>query len=353
MAQAITRATSQLVLIDTESMSVRQLDLPYVFVYEIRRASPTSFLVVGSSTTFPEELALITLMPSSETKREVLTSMATNNLPLEYVSIPRELTAPQKYGPLTDGHVHMFYYEPRNPNFKSGKEGPPPCLVSVHGGPNGNVNPGLNLDIQYWTTRGYAVCDVNYTGSTGYGRDYRERLSGYWGLVDVADAVSAVDYLASEGLIDKTKVGIYGGSAGGYLTLRALHMYPDFWAAGVSSYGISDVRALQADSYKFESQDVDRLLLSLTEAKDREQELTNRSPCNFADQIKGALLLLQGTEDVCVPVAQARIMAEAMQALGRTAEVIEFEGEGHGWNGEYAIHEAFVKKEEWWKRHLT
>lgn len=353
MAQAITHATSQLVLIDRESLSVQKLDLPYVFIYEVRRVSSNSFLIIGSSATSPEELALITIEPSLEVKRTVLTSAASNELEPLYISPAKSLTAPQKYGPLTDGEVHMFYYEPRNPNFQADKMALPPCLISVHGGPNGNVDPGLNLSIQYWTTRGYAVCDVNYTGSTGYGREYRERLSGYWGLVDVGDAVSAVDFLVNEGLVDKNKIGIFGGSAGGYLTLRALHMYPDVWAAGISSYGISDVRALQADSYKFESQDVDRLLLSKTAAKDREQELTNRSPCNFADHIKGALLLLQGTEDVCVPIAQARMMADAMKTHGRVAEVVEFEGEGHGWNGETAIFESFVRKEEWWKRHLT
>jgi dipeptidyl aminopeptidase/acylaminoacyl peptidase len=209
------------------------------------------------------------------------------------------------------------------------------------------------LEIQYWTTRGFAVCAVNYTGSTGYGREYRERLSGYWGLVDVGDAVSAVDYLADKQLVDKTRVGIYGGSAGGYLTLRALHMYPDVWAAGISSYGISDVRALQADSYKFESQDVDRILLSKTKAEDRDAELTSRSPCHFAAQIKAPLLLLQGTADMVVPLAQARMMASAMHECGRVAEVVEFEGEGHGWVGHETIYQSYKRKEEWWTLHLT
>lgn len=274
-------------------------------------------------------------------------------LPSEYVSLATELTGPQRHGPLCDGNVHMFYFPPRNPDFQAEESSLPPLLVNVHGGPNGCLTPALNLDIQYWTTRGFAVCAVNYTGSTGFGREYRERLSGYWGLVDVGDAVSAVDFLAEQGLINKARVGIYGGSAGGYVTLRALHMYPDVWAAGISSYGISDVRALQADSYKFESQDVDRLLLSKTKTEDRERVLRERSPCYFAESIKGALLLLQGTTDMIVPVAQARMMADAMKAHGRVAEVVEFEGEGHGWRGQKAIYKSFVRKEEWWKRHLT
>ncbi|KAJ5647146.1 hypothetical protein N7490_003518 [Penicillium lividum] len=351
VATVITHATAKLVLIDIATSSVRDLDLPYVNVFEIRRVSATSFVVVGTSTTFPEELALISITPTFKAERTVLTSTATFELPSEYVSVAKELTAPQKHGPLTDGHVHMFYFPPRNPNFQS--DGLPPLLVYVHGGPNGSTTPALDLEIQLWTTRGFAVCAVNYTGSTGFGREYRERLSGYWGLVDVADAASAVEYLVDEGLADKARVGIYGGSAGGYLTLRALHMYPDIWAAGVSSYGISDVRALQADSYKFESQDVDRLLLSKTAPQDRELELTKRSPCNFADQIRGSLLLLQGTIDMVVPVAQARMMADAMRAHGRVAVVVEFEGEGHGWVGQKAIYESLTRKEEWWKKHLT
>lgn len=357
MATVITHATSKIILIDTVSRSVRDLDLPYLDIgYRgngIYRVSSTSFAVVGSSATSPQELALVSITPSFKVQRTVLTSTALFELAPDYVSLATEYTAPQKHGPICDGDVHMFYFPPQNPNFQDDGNSLPPLLVNVHGGPNGCITPALNLDIQYWTTRGFAVCAVNYTGSTGFGREYRERLSGYWGLVDVGDSVSAVEFLAQKGLIDQARVGIYGGSAGGYVTLRALHMYPDVWAAGISSYGISDVRALQADSYKFESQDVDRLLLSKTEAHDRERELRDRSPCYFAEDIKAALLLLQGTIDMVVPVAQARMMADAMRMHGRVAEVVEFEGEGHGWRGQKAIYESFVRKEEWWKRHLT
>lgn len=355
VATTITHATGKIILIDTTTSSFQDLELPYVYIYEIRRLSSTSFVVVGTSTTTPEELALITIKsgPNLQVEQTVLTSTATFELPPEYVSVAKELTAPQKHGPLTDGHVHMFYFPPRNPEFQGNDNTSPPLLTYVHGGPNGSTSPALNLEIQSWTTRGYAVCAVNYTGSTGFGRDYRERLSGYWGLVDVGDTVSAVEYLIEQGLADKTRIGIYGGSAGGYLTLRALHMYPEVWTAGISSYGISDVRALQADSYKFESQDVDRLLLSKTDPGDRARELIRRSPCHFAGEIQGALLLLQGTADMVVPVAQARMMADAMRAHGRVAEVVEFEGEGHGWVGQDAIYDSLTRKEQWWRTHLA
>lgn len=332
---------------------MQELDLPYVDIGEIRRVSPTSFAVVGASATSFEELALVSIKPSFDTQKTILTSTASFDLAPEYVSRATEHTAPQKHGPRCDGDVHMFYFPPQNPNYQADESTPPPLLVYVHGGPNGCVTPALNLEIQYWTTRGFAVSAVNYTGSTGFGREYRERLSGYWGLVDTGDAVSAVEYLVDQGLADKARVGIYGGSAGGYLTLQALHMYPDVWAAGISSYGISDVRALQADSYKFESQDVDRLLLSMTAPENREQELKKRSPCYYAEKIKAPLLLLQGLDDMVVPVAQARMMADAMHARGRVAEVVEFPGEGHGWQGQKAIFESFTRKEAWWKRHLS
>ncbi|CAG8395173.1 unnamed protein product [Penicillium salamii] len=354
-AAVITNATSKIMIIDTSDSSVRDLDLPYVDFAHVAsglyRVSSKSFAVVSATAASPQELGLVSI--TSEVQRTVLASTASFVLPADYVSTATHLTAPQKYGPLCDGNVHMFYFPPCNPEFKAEENTLPPLLVHVHGGPNGTVTPALNLEIQYYTTRGFAVCAVNYTGSTGFGREYRERLSGHWGIVDTADAVSAVTYLVEKGLVDKARVGIYGGSAGGYLTLQALHMYPDVWAAGVSSYGISDVRALQADSYKFESQDVDRLLLSKTVAGERESELTERSPCNHAKKMKAPLLLLQGTTDMVVPVAQARIMADAMHLEGRVAEVVEFEGEGHGWIGQKAVYESLQRKGDWWVRYLT
>lgn len=360
VAAAMTHATSRVVLINTATASFQVLDIPYLDIDGIYRVSPSSFAIVGSSADSPPELALISLTPDADAKsqvqRIVLRSTASAfTLPLEYISHATSHTAPQIHGPLRDGPVHFFFFPPRNPHFHNSNDNntPPPCLVYVHGGPNSNASPALDLETQYYTTRGFAVAAVNYTGSTGFGREYRERFSGHWGLADVADTVSVVDYLIRKGMIDKSHVGIYGGSAGGYLTLRALHMYPDRWAAGISSYGISDVRALQADSYKFESQDVDRLLLSLAqEAEEREAELTKRSPCYFAKDIKAPLLLLQGTEDVVVPVAQARMMADAMRECGNVAEVVEFPGEGHGWVGKEAIFESLRRKEEWWRTYL-
>lgn len=357
VATAVTEATSRLMLIDTTTCTGRELDLPYVDIGSpetgIYRVSSNSFAIVASSATSPQELALVTIAPSLETEKAILMATASFDLAPGFVSRAISYTAPQVCGPQADGVVHMFYFPPRNPNFQAPGKTLPPLLVKVHGGPNGHTSPALDLEIQYWTTRGFAVCAVNYTGSTGFGREYRERLSGYWGLVDVFDTVSAVNFLVDRNLIDEKRVGIYGGSAGGYLTLRALQMYPDVWAAGISSYGISDVKALQADSYKFESQDVDRIMLSKTKPEDRERVLVERSPCHFANDVKAPLLLLQGEIDMVVPVAQAQMMASAMHAKGRVAEVVVFPNEGHGWVGENTIHQSFIRKEDWWKRYLT
>ncbi|KAI9929299.1 hypothetical protein ASPWEDRAFT_110440 [Aspergillus wentii DTO 134E9] len=356
-AAVIVNATSKIVLIDTKTLTFRELELPYLDLVNpgngIHRVSKSRFAVVGSSSTTPKELAIVSILPDFDVQKTVLTSISSFELPSEYVSQAEHLTAPQKHGPLRDGNVHLFYFPPQNPDFVADSQTLPPLLVYAHGGPNGCTTPALDLTIQYWTSRGFALCAVNYTGSTGFGRDYRERLSGYWGEVDIADIVSAVDFLVGRGLIDETHVGLYGRSAGGYATLQALHVYPDVWAAGVSWFGISNVRALQADSYKFESQDVDRLLLGETEQQDREKKLTTLSPCSHAEKIKAPLLLLQGTADQVVPVEQARMMAHAMHDQGRVAEVVEFEGEGHGWVGREAIHQSFERQEQWWKRYLT
>ncbi|KAE8150689.1 Alpha/Beta hydrolase protein [Aspergillus avenaceus] len=350
LAAVVTRATSKTVLINTTTCTATDLHLPYVDIGTrangVHRVSKNSFAIVSSTTTAPQELSLITLTATTPT-RTTLTSTAPFTIPETYISQCEEITVPGEHP------IYSFYFPPRNPNFEATPNTLPPLLVYVHGGPNSSTTPALNLEIQYWTTRGFAVLAVNYTGSTGFGRAYRERLSGNWGVTDVADTVNTVKYLSTLNLINKTKVGIFGGSAGGYLTLQALHLYPDVWAAGISSYGISDVRALQADSYKFESQDVDRLLLSTTAVEEREQELRNRSPCYFAERMTAPLLLLQGTVDMVVPVAQARMMADAMRAKGRIAEVVEFEGEGHGWHGQKAIFESFTRKEEWWVRYLS
>lgn len=227
-------------------------------------------------------------------------------------------------GPL--GPVHGFYYPPTNPDVVAPEGSRPPLVTLSHGGPTSFSSPSFSLSYQFWTSRGYAVLDVNYGGSTGYGRAYRERLAGRWGLVDVADCADGARAMGDQGRADPARLVVKGGSAGGYTTLRALTA-TDVFAAGISSYGIGSLEALALDTHKFESRYLDGLVGPYPEARDVYVE---RSPLTHVDSLAAPILLLQGTEDKVVPPAQAEEMADAARRKGLPVALIMFEGEGHG-----------------------
>lgn len=219
----------------------------------------------------------------------------------------------------------LFYAPVTSPGAEPSTDRPP-LLVFVHGGPTSRAEAAFSLAVQFWTTRGFAVLDVNHGGSTGYGRAYRERLRGQWGVVDIDDCVSGARALAADGLIDGARLAIRGGSAGGYTTLRAMTSSTAF-TAGTSLYGIADLRALLADDHKFES----RYTIGLVAPwPDGEQVYLDRSPVTRVADLHGHLLLLQGADDLVVPVGQATLMAQAMTAAGKDVELVIYEGEGHG-----------------------
>ena len=195
-----------------------------------------------------------------------------------------------------------------------------------HGGPTGATDPVLDLGMQYWTSRGFAVVDVNYGGSTGYGRAYRDRLQGTWGIVDVDDCVNAARWLAAEGRVDGARMVIRGGSAGGYTTLAAL-TFRDVFAGGASHFGVADAAALAADTHKFESRYLDGLIGPYPEAADVYVE---RSPIHHTDRLDRPMILFQGLEDKVVPPEQAEMMAEALRGKGIPFAYVAFEGEQHG-----------------------
>ena len=201
-----------------------------------------------------------------------------------------------------------------------------PLLVLSHGGPTSATSTTFNLGIQYWTSRGFAVLDVNYGGSTGYGRAYRQRLNGQWGVVDVDDCVNGARYLVESGLVDDNRLAIRGGSAGGYTTLCAL-TFRDVFKAGASHFGISDLEALAHDTHKFESRYLDRLVGPLPERRDIYAE---RSPIDFTDQLSCPVIFFQGLEDKVVPPNQAEMMVEALREKGLPVAYLPFEGEQHG-----------------------
>ena len=229
--------------------------------------------------------------------------------------------------PTTGGHTaHALYYAPTNADFVGTEGELPPLVVMSHGGPTGAVTTALNLSIQYFTTRGIAVIDVNYRGSTGYGRLYRDLLKGEWGVADVDDCVNAALYLADQGLADRKRLAIRGGSAGGYTTLCAL-TFRDVFGAGASYYGVADAAALASETHKFESRYLDGLIGPYPE----EMELyRQRSPIHFADQLSCPLILFQGLDDLVVPPNQSEMMAAALAERGIPHAYLAFEGEAHG-----------------------
>ncbi len=222
--------------------------------------------------------------------------------------------------------VHGLLYEPR----LSGTTGPeverPPLLVMVHGGPTSRAEPAFATGTQLWTTRGWAVLDVNHSGSTGFGRAYRDRLRGAWGVLDIDDTVTGALSLADAGIVDRDRLAIRGGSAGGYSVLRSMTT-SDAFAAGTSLFGVADLTALAEHTHKFESRYLDSLVAPFPEGAAVYRE---RSPLHHADRLHGELLLLQGEDDLVVPLAQAEAMAAAMHDAGRDVELVVYPGEGHG-----------------------
>lgn len=240
-----------------------------------------------------------------------------------------------------DGEIaYGFFYRPTNAqatlpsDFSSSSL--PPLLVMCHGGPTGATETGLNLKIQFWTSRGFAVLDVNYRGSTGYGRQYRDRLKNNWGITDVIDACSGVDYLVAQGLVDKNKVAIRGSSAGGYTVLAAL-TFSNLFKAGASLYGIGDLEALAKDTHKFEAHYLDSLVGAYP------QELATyhaRSPIHHIEQLNCPVIFLQGLQDKVVPPAQAEAMVNALTAKGIYTEYVTFAEEAHGFRQAKTIQQA-------------
>jgi dipeptidyl aminopeptidase/acylaminoacyl peptidase len=222
--------------------------------------------------------------------------------------------------------AHGYFYPPKNPDSAAPVNEKPPLLVMSHGGPTSSSSGSLKYSIQYWTSRGIAVLDVNYGGSSGYGRAYRQRLTGQWGIVDVDDCVNGARYLAERGEVDGDRLAIRGGSAGGYTTLCAL-TFRGVFKAGASHYGISDLEALAKDTHKFESRYLDRLIGPYPERRDLYVE---RSPIHFTDRLNCAMIIFQGLEDKVVPPNQAEKMVEAVRAKKLPVAYLTFDGEQHG-----------------------
>jgi dipeptidyl aminopeptidase/acylaminoacyl peptidase len=264
----------------------------------------------------------------------VLRSTTQFDVDRAYVSPPETVEFPTAGGRT----AWAFHYPPRNPEFRVPDGETPPLLVRTHGGPTAMTPPMLQLDVQYWTTRGFAVLDVNYGGSSGYGREYRRRLDGAWGIVDVEDCENAARFLVEQGRADGRRLAIDGGSAGGYTTLASLTFGRTF-AAGASYFGVADLELLARDTHKFESRYLDRLVGRYPQQVEVYRE---RSPIHHTDRLARPVILFQGLEDRVVPPAQAEAMFAAVRAKGLPCAYLAFEGEDHG----FRKAENIVRSEE-------
>ncbi len=305
-------------LLDAASGELQNVSLPYTEISEVRAAAGRAVFLAASPA---EPLSVVQLDLASGAHTVVRRSSSTAP-DAGYVSIPQEVEFPTENG-LT---AHGLFYRPRNRDFVAPPGDRPPLLVLSHGGPTGAASSALDLEIQYWTSRGFGVLDVNYGGSTGYGRAYRMRLNGQWGVVDVDDCVNGARHLVAQGEADGDRLCIRGGSAGGYTTLAAL-AFRQVFKAGASYYGVSDLEALAKDTHKFESRYLDTLVGPYPARRDIYIE---RSPLYHTHRLSCALILFQGLEDKVVPPAQAQAMFEAVRAKELPVAYLPFEGEQHG-----------------------
>ena len=319
----------QIASLDTNNGRLDPIETPFTAIRQVRVGDGKVVLVAGSPTESWQVVSLDLATRDHETLRcssEVIVDSG-------YVSIPEPIEFPTGGG-LTS---HAFFYRPVNRDFAAPEHERPPLLVQSHGGPTASSEAIFDLGIQYWSSRGFAVLDVNYGGSTGYGRAYRERLKGRWGIADIEDCAYGAHYLAERGEVDPERLIIRGWSASGYTTLAAL-TFRDSFKAGASHFGISDLEALAKETHKFESRYLDGLIGPYPERRDVHIE---RSPIHHAEHLSCPMILFQGLDDKVVPPNQAQLMYEAVKAKGLPVALVTFEGEDHGFRKAENIERAY------------
>ena len=304
--------------INLQTKELNTLEIPYTDISGLRVADGKA-IFLGGSATAPTALVVMDLQTQ---ELEVVRISSQVTIEPSYFSVPEAIAFPTEQG-LT---AYGFYYPPCNPDYLAPEGEKPPLIVKSHGGPTAATSSSFSLRIQFWTSRGFAVLDVNYGGSTGYGREYRLRLDGQWGIVDVDDCTNGAKYLVNLGLADPQKLAIAGGSAGGFTTLAAL-TFRDTFQAGASYYGVSDLEALARDTHKFEARYLDRLIGIYP---DQQEIYIERSPINFTAQLNCPVIFFQGLEDKVVPPNQAEMMVSALQQKGLPVAYVAYPGEQHG-----------------------
>lgn len=310
---------------------IEQLEMPFTFMTSLMpapsgdRDGDAVTVIAASPTSRPALIAIDAAAPADHPAWSVLVDAADLGIDPAYFSTPQPITFPT---PQTDsgGVAHALYYPPTNPHVVAPEGQLPPLVVMIHGGPTSAARAMLSPATQFWTSRGFAVVDVNYRGSTGYGREFRDLLRGQWGIADVEDCVAAARSLADRGLADPQRLLIRGGSAGGFTTLAALAFH-DTFTAGASHFGVADLGALAADTHKFEARYLDLLVGPWPAAK---QVYDERSPINHIASFDRPLIVFQGTDDLVVPQNQAEMVVSALRDKRVPVAYVLFEGEGHG-----------------------
>ena len=314
------RGEEKLFRLEPEGWEPADLGLPFTsFGYPVLSARGRRVAFAAAS---PERETAVVVYDAEGGGTKVVRESSDEPVDPAYVSRPRPIEFATGDGEVAYG----FYYPPTNPEFEAPEGELPPLIVESHGGPTSHATPALDAEFLYWTSRGIGVVDVNYRGSTGYGREYRNKLRGTWGVVDTEDCVNAALHMAAEGEADRERLAIRGGSAGGYAVLCALTFH-DAFAAGASYYGVADAEALARDTHKFESRYLDLLIGPYPEQAEVYRE---RSPIKHVDQLRVPVILFQGLEDKIVPPNQAETMVAALKRNGVPHAYIAFEGEQHG-----------------------
>ena len=319
----------KLALLELASGSLTPIETPYTNVDFLRcRADGAAF--VGSAPSLPP--TLVTLDFRTNELRQVRRAFEPE---IDAASVSPAASIQWLSG---DGQqAHGLYYAPANAEFTAPAQDRPPLLVVSHSGPTSAAVPTLRYGVQYWTSRGFAVLEVNYRGSTGYGRRYRERLNGEWGVVDVDDCCSGALFLANQGLVDRARMAIKGSSSGGFTALACLAFRSEVFAAGIARYGVADLELLAEGQHKFESRSAIRLIGPYPARRELWQA---RSPLLHAENIRCGLLLLHGDDDRVVPATHSELIYEAVRSKGQPAAIVKFSGEGHGFRGALALRRA-------------
>lgn len=337
------KGREHLAKLDPESGALEVLDIPLEGFAFLDITENGDLVFIGSN---PDRVTSVMKLNLSSLEVSILRKSSSVQVDRGDLSIPRTIEYPTSDG--ASSHAHFYF--PHNSEFEGPDKEKPPLIVMVHGGPTGRARSAMSLTKQFWTSQGYALLDVNYRGSTGYGRKYRDALLGKWGLVDAADVRDGVRYLITQGMVNPDQIAIRGGSAGGYTVQRCLTEFPELFKCGASYYGIGDLEILAKLTHKFESQYLAGLIGEPYPAG--KALYKERSPINHLDRLKSPMIILQGSDDEIVPPEVSRQMAKALESRGIPYEYIEYPGERHGFRRKESNIDALKKEAEFYGKSL-